>query len=273
MFVGVGKNGLAHALLGPGVVETTLPSGVKVKVSCLTNYPFSNAFTYAITSSAPFKFNIRIPSWHIPGPSASLTITTSSSPGNPTIRSLPITPDTHSGLQALEIPAGTTSLSLNLAHVIRIEPRSNNSITVRAGPLLYALQISSYNTSSAIQSYNASFAPASVGPIPPQVRDYQIFNTSAWNVAIDPKTLSFHTAYQVGEREPELPNPLWADGAAPTWIEGRGCLIQWDMYKGGPGLVPSGEKCLGSPVRVRLIPYGGAKVHMSEFPVVDLGGG
>jgi hypothetical protein len=273
MFVGVGRNGLAHVLLGPGVVETTLPSGVKVKVSCLTNYPFSNAFTYAVTSSAPFDFNIRIPGWHTPGLSPYLTLTTTkSSSGEPTTQSLSITPDALTGLQPLSIPAGTSSISLRLAGDIQIEHRANASISVRAGALLYALQISSYNTSTSIKSYNTASTP-SLGPIPEQVKDYQIFNTSSWNIAIDPKTLVFKTSYKEGEREDDLPNPLWADGVAPTWIEGRGCLITWSIWKGGPGPVPMDRRCLGQAFDLRLIPYGGAKVHMSELPVVDLGGG
>lgn len=61
----------------------------------------------------------------------------------------------------------------------------------------------------------------------------------------------------------------------PTYISGRGCEIEWPMWKGVPGPVPPAEerKCLGDSFDVKLIPYGGAKIHMSEFPVVDLGGG
>jgi Beta-L-arabinofuranosidase, GH127 len=278
MFVGVGQNGLAHALLGPGKVETTLPSGVRVKVSCLTNYPFSNAFTYSIDSSAPFDFNIRIPGWHIPGPSSGITISTFSSDGGVKTQSLAVLPNEHTRLHTLTLPAGTSSISLTLSHDIKLEHRANASIAVRAGPLLYALQIPSYNTSTSISQQNSSSpspVPASLGPTPSQVRNYQIFPlpSSSWNVAIDPSTLTFHTSYRAGEREPELPNPLWADGVAPTWIEGRGCLIDWPTWKGGPGPVPLDRRCLGGSFGVKLIPYGGAKVHMSELPTVDLGGG
>lgn len=280
MFVGVGGNGLAHALLGPGKVETTLPSGVRVKVSCLTNYPFSNAFTYSIDSSAPFDFNIRVPGWHIPGPSSSIKISTSSADGGVTTQSLAITPNEHTGLQALTLPAGASSISLTLSQDIKLEKRANASIAVRAGPLLYALQIPSYNTSTPISQQNSSASLSTspkleLGPTPSQVRDYQIFplSTSSWNIAIDPSTLSFHTSYHTGEREPELPSPLWADGVSATWIEGRGCLIDWPVWKGGPGPVPPDRKCLGGSFGVKLIPYGGAKIHMSELPTVELGDG
>lgn len=300
MFVGAGENGLAHALLGPGKVETTLSSGVTVKVSCLTNYPFSNAFTYTVDSSAPFDFGIRIPEWHIRGPSSSINISTTSPTGQTPNKSVTISPDSHSGLQTLSLTAGTSTLSFTLAHDIQIIPRDNSSIAVRAGPLLYALQIPSYNTSTAVKAFNQAgtanpfspqtnttdsstsppvspLSPPVSGAIPPQVRDYQIFpkEGAKWAIAIDPSTLSFHTKFREGEAEGVLPNPLWTDAGEGmvTWIEARGCEVEWAVWKGGPGPVPAAKKCIGESFVVKLIPYGGAKVHMSEFPTVELGGG
>lgn len=337
MFAGVGENGLAHALLGPGKVETILPSGVDVKVSCLTNYPFSNAFTYTVDSSASFEFGIRIPGWHIPSPSSDIKISTTSPAGQISTKSVSISPDSHSGLHTLPLSAGTSRITLTLFHTITIIPRANTSIAIQAGPLLYALQIPSYNTSTAVKAYNQAatsnpFSPpttnstnstkstksstptpmspiaASVnGDIPEEVRDYQYFpkEGAKWAIAIDPSTLSFHSKFHPSEEtekgeteqdetdhaeteeddqtnpaeegESPLPNPLWSDEGEgmPTWIEGRGCEIEWDIWKGGPGPVPAvGEReCLGEGFAVKLIPYGGAKVHMSEFPTVDLDGG
>ncbi|TLD27816.1 hypothetical protein E2P81_ATG06162 [Venturia nashicola] len=321
MFVGVGENGLAHALLGPGKVTTTLPSGVAVKVSCLTSYPFSNAFTYTVDSSAPFEFGIRIPGWHIPGPPSEINISTNSPSGQTNTKSVTISPDAHSGLHTLSIAAGTSKITLALSHTINIIPRANNSIAIQAGPLLYALQIPSYNTSTAVKAFDQAgtanpfspqtnttnaTTPAPVSPIspsvngriPPEVRDYQYFpkEGAKWAVAIDPKSLSFHSKSRDGEAEqdgvgqktehdgaqddefdgsePSLPNPLWTDEGVgmPTWIEGRGCEIEWDEWKGGPGPVPTERKCLGEAFKVKLIPYGGARLHMSEFPTVDLNG-
>lgn len=297
MFVGAGENGLAHALLGPGKVETTLPSGVKVKVSCLTNYPFSNAFTYTVDSSAPFDFAIRIPGWHLLGPSHKIEISTTSPTGQKSNDSVIIYPDFHSGMQYLSLTEGTSTLSFTLAQDIQIMPRANSSIAVRAGALLYALQIPSYNTSTAVKAYNeagtanpfspqtnASNSPPPVSPvspsvngqIPQQVRDYQIFpkDGTKWAIAIDPKSLSFHSKFKTGESEGALPNPLWSDEGEGmvTWIDGKGCEIEWGIWKGGPGSVPTERKCLGKSFAVKLIPYGGAKIHMSEFPTVDLGG-
>ncbi|KAE9986374.1 hypothetical protein EG328_005877 [Venturia inaequalis] len=320
MFVGVGENGLAHALLGPGRVEMTLPSGAAVKVSCLTNYPFSNAFTYTVDSSAPFEFGIRIPGWHIPSPSSTIKISTTSPSGHISAKSVSISPDAHSGLQTLPLSTGTSTITLTLSHTINIIPRANSSIAIQAGPLLYALQIPSYNTSTAVKAFDQAgtanpfsptanatnttnssnptpaspLSPSVNGAIPPEVRDYQYLpqNGAKWAIAIDPSTLSFHSKFRdqresgidteqtepnLRQAEPSLPNPLWTgDGEGmPTWIEAKGCEIAWDTLKGGPGPVPAaGErKCLGEGFAVKLIPYGGAKVHMSEFPTVELGGG
>ncbi len=62
-FVEAGSNGLGHALLSPARVNTTLPSGTQVTLSCNTTYPFGNILRYTFTASAPFTLNLRVPSW------------------------------------------------------------------------------------------------------------------------------------------------------------------------------------------------------------------
>ena len=74
-YVTLGNDGLAHALLGPASVATTLANGAVVSVSCDTEYPFSNVLVYTVQSTAPFTFAMRIPAW-----SASAFNLSSSSP-------------------------------------------------------------------------------------------------------------------------------------------------------------------------------------------------
>ena len=59
------------------------------------------------------------------------------------------------------------------------------------------------------------------------------------------------------------------------WMSGKGCEIEWGVYRGVPDVPPTGEarKCVGEVVDVRLEPLGGAKLHLVDMPVLKLGGG
>jgi DUF1680 family protein len=246
-FVTVGDNGIAHVLLSPSSVTTKLRSG-QVTVNCETNYPFDNLLTYTITASAPFEFFVRIPGWGLS--SSTFTLNTASAQS--------LSPDAQTGMHTLQISSGTSTLSLNIGNQIVLEPRANDTVSVFVGPLLYALELG-FNVSST--------APASAAP--PQAREYQIVNTTPWNIAIDPKSLVFKTNLSAGG---DLKNPIWAPRGPPTWIEGKGCQIDWPIWKGFPGPVPTKDErnCTGGTVDIKLVPYGSAKVHMVELPTIDL---
>ncbi|KAF2185824.1 hypothetical protein K469DRAFT_664808 [Zopfia rhizophila CBS 207.26] len=257
-YVRVGETGLAHALLSPGTVtmdDTT--------VKCDTTYPFGNTLTYAISANSSFDFHVRVPSW--------ADVSTSSiSVGSSKSR---LSPDEHTGLHKFSIPAGSTTVTYSIGNPgIVLEKRANDTVAVHRGALVYALAIPSTNTSSLPKAYNTNQEfPSSYAP--PESRDWQIFNTSNWNYAIDPSTLQLHGGNETVEGS--LQNPIWAPGASPLWMTARACEIEWGMYKGVPDVPPTGEKrrCVGNgTVEVRLEPLGGAKVHLVDLPVVDLSG-
>ena len=53
----------------------------------------------------------------------------------------------------------------------------------------------------------------------------------------------------------------------------RGCEIRWAVRESvAPDLPPRGENCQGEIKDYKLIPYGLAKVHMSELPIVKMTG-
>lgn len=233
-------------------------SGGTVSIDCQTKYPFGNILTYTIHSDGPFEFSVRVPTWHTSDSSIAL--------GSDTPQ--PLEPDSH-GLHSISIPGGARELTYRVASTVRTIPRANDTIAVYNGALLYALQIGSTNTSSAPKSYSNK-TPYPNGYAPPQSRDYDITNTTAWNYAIDPNTLRFEPGAREGDA---LHTPIFAEGAPPMSIVATGCLIDWPLYKGSvPGSVPTmaDRKCVREARDVRLVPYGCAKLHMAELPTVDL---
>ncbi|KAK5018466.1 hypothetical protein BJ546DRAFT_1061617 [Cryomyces antarcticus] len=304
-FVKVGDNGLAHALLSPATATATLGSGNKVTVTCDTNYPFESTLQYTINADKTFDFHVRVPGWYV---SASSFINFGdSNPGNrgyqPQIHQAPqkLSPDTATGMHKISVPAGTSTIGYTLGADVVVEPRSNDTVAIHHGALLYALTPGQTVQKLPPRDWqNKTVYPTDY--YPPQVHDTYMLNTSAWNIAIDPSTVKFQSkssssssspasSHMAGQntnghrptspnttppqtQAPPLPNPIFAPGAPPTSITAMACEIGWPIYKGVPSplLLKRDRACLGGAFEVSLVPYGAAKLHVAEFPTVDLSG-
>ncbi|KAL0253124.1 hypothetical protein SLS55_010575 [Diplodia seriata] len=270
--VGDSNGGIAHMLLSPANVSTTLPNGGHITIACDTHYPFANTLHYTLTASAPTTFHVRVPTWADPT-NSSLAINDSSSP---------LRPDPTTGLHPIPLPRGTTRLTYILAAPLTVAPRANDTFTVRAGPLVFALAVPSSNTSShPPQSWadpSVPLRPAAINGssdgIPPDAVDWRLVNASAWNVGVDEGSLVLKTSLD-GDGV-VLNDPVFAPGAPPVWVEGRGCVVEgWGLYRGVPGLPPgrtrAERRCVeGSVGEVRLEPVGAAKLRVVDLVAVDL---
>lgn len=254
-FLKNGDNGLAHALLSPSTVKTQLSSG-SVSIECQTDYPFGNKLQYQIHADAPFDFFVRVPSWVL----SDSTITVGSATPSP------LSPSDY-GLHKIGLPGGSSQVVYTLSRTVTTDKRANDTIAVYYGPLLYALRIGSTNTSTPPMQYDNMESP--VPNAPPQARDWQITNTTAWNYAIDPQSLSL-------SQQGAMPSgPVFEPDAPPISITARACQIDWPLFKNSvPGWVPTGtaRKCISKVENVTLVPYGSAKIHMAELPTLDLSG-
>ena len=266
-FVRVGRAGLGHALLGPVNVSTILSNGAVVDISCETTYPFANHLSYTIKTTRPFTFYVRIPQWNV---DAAIDSTLDGRPVNTP------NPNPQTGMISFSIPKGLHSVSLNLQPKVRTEPRANSTISVYHGALLYALDVG-YSIQAlppdVLTSQRHNYIHTHTGTPPNQSHDYIITNTRPWNIAIDPSTLVFHTATSnVTSKTLSLPNPIWAQGAPPTWLTAKGCQINWSINHGVPSAVPlpGNRTCVGRVEEVILRPYGSLKVHMAELPTIEL---
>lgn len=253
-FVRQGDSGLAHALLGPSEVMTTTASGGKVHITCSTNYPFNHVLYYTVEADKDFVFSVRVPSWAVQDEST-VSINGKSS--------MAVSPDLHTGMHAIDVPAGTTIVIYQLSAATRVEHRANDTIAVYHGALQYAVSVAGNYSSHRPQNY-----PENSGA-PRQARDWTIAPDSAWAVAIDPSTLHLISNSSSDE---QLPNPIFAENAPPTAISALACEIDWNMTNGYATNPPSikERKCIGNPFSISLKPYGAAKLHMAELPTVDL---
>ncbi|KAL6721734.1 hypothetical protein ACLMJK_000839 [Lecanora helva] len=269
-----GDNGIVHAMLGPAQVTATTPLNTTITIVCNTNYPFSPDLYYDISASAAFTLYLRVPSWYVPA-NSSISL-------NDNGAEYPLDPDPHTGLTPINLSAGNSTVKYTLGASIQVLPRANSTVAVYHGSLLYALDVGQTETILAPDLYNVTYANGTGDPydtsapsLPPEVHDFAFTNSTPWNIAIDPSTLTFHTTAN-GTNETALPNPIFEYGAPPTYITGKGCQIDWPLYNGLPAPLPAlpngttNRVCTGNLTDVVLRPYGSLKIHMAELPIVDL---
>ncbi|KAI9893079.1 MAG: hypothetical protein M1814_000626 [Vezdaea aestivalis] len=259
MFVKVGRSGLGHALLGPGSVTATLFRDNTVTIDCETTYPFGSTLFYTINAKKTMYFLLRVPEWALP----SSFIREGTSP--PSL----LTPNKKTGMHLLKIAPGRTLLTYTLHSALRIESRPRDTVAVHLGPLLYALEIQALVSSQPARAWNDNRHKLPDSHLVPQVLDYAMHNASAWAVAIDPSTITIVR----GDEQLPLPNPVWTPGGPPGWMEVVGCEIEWGIERGVPAEPPlkGQRRCTAPPRKWRLVPYGSAKIHIAEFPTVELG--
>jgi DUF1680 family protein len=136
-------------------------TGNAVQVSVDTKYPFSDTLTTTINAQKAFMYHVRIPSW-VSGGTMSVNGGSSQS----------VKADSN-GLQSINVPAGKTTVVLNLPAPITTgeyhirtcispppttspESRPHGSIAVHRGPLHYAFDIARNST---VLATNAVRAP------------------------------------------------------------------------------------------------------------------
>ncbi|KAI0482613.1 duf1680 domain-containing protein [Xylariaceae sp. FL0804] len=292
-FVRTQDGGIAHVLLSPGSVSTTLDGGSnRISISTNTTYPFGLDLTYTITADAPFAFYVRVPewasddsTWSLLSSSSSTSPSSSSNSSSSSSATTTTISPTSGRLQRFALPAGgawTATLSLH-APAARVVPRANGTAAVYHGALLYSLALDSESAAVAgpPEAYDGS------GPVPANsttalARDHVVRATSDWAIAIDPSQITVvrrsssnsNSSNSGGEKKEdveELANPIFAPGAPPLELRVAAARVSnWGVAfdtAADPPLAPALE---GAPFVARLVPFGSAKVHMAHLPVVRI---
>ena len=243
-----------HMLLGPTSVETSLHS-CKVRIDCKTDYPFSEDLSYAIEADCDFDFAVRVPEW------------TSHSSKTPSVSvgkasSSPVNVDSAS-LHHVTIKKGETQLQVHLPMEIHTVTR-NGSLGIYHGPLLYALDIAHTTTSHKPLNWTDR-TPLPDEDVHPQCKDHVLEPTAPWQYAIDPSSI------RAERLDSGIASPVWTAGAQPNvlWVDGY--PIDWPVTLDSADLPPQNPKVKGKDrTRLKLIPFGAAKLHISQFPIADI---
>ena len=164
-------------------------------------------------------------------------------------------------------------------------------ISLHYGALLYALDLSPVSHAvPPVRWYDHAELPSNER-MNGAAKDYVVVGSQTWNLAVDLGSLAVHTDMQ--SESAAIPGHngnatqffVPEAGTEVTYLSAMACEVEWDVEKGVPAPKPRGllgdrrkldrQDCVEPKrlTKVRFVPYGGAKVRMSELPYVDLGMG
>lgn len=230
-------------------------SGGQASIRCETDYPFGQTLQYTIESQTSWDFYIRVPGW--------VTSASTSSGGKPQ----PLSAD-EDGLHKVKITPGITHLVVTFGIEVRVVPLSDNTVAIYRGALLYALDID-YDISSSVPLNWTDRTPLPASEFDLRVHDHEYTPVVAdsWAIGIDASNITVHDS---SLNHPSLTSPIFARGGPPVYMEVVASRITWPEDKGAAGLPPASPELVGEPFTARLVPYGSAKLHMAQFPMISL---
>lgn len=236
-------NGLAAVAYGPCEVKGKVGNERYVREATInveTNYPFDETIKATIHIAEPTKFPIkfRIPAW---AEGATVSVNGESEPTEP---------GTFKNIDR-EWSEGDV-VTLNFPMKVETERRYNNSITIKRGPLVYSLKIGERWE----RFRGEDWCP-----------DYAVYPTTPWNygLVIDPENP------EVEVIKNQVTDSNWAPDKAPIELKVKGKRVpQWQMEDNQAGELPVSPVKSSEPVEeLTLIPYGCAKLRITEFPLIE----
>jgi hypothetical protein len=266
MWMATNDNGLALVTYGPSIVKAKVGKGTEVTITEETNYPFNGTVKLTINTGKKLAFpiDLRIPGW--------ADSTTIKFKGK-TVRIKNI-----SSYKLKERWKDGDQILIELPMKLRIEKTYNNSITILRGPVCFSLRIDKEYKSVKINYDNFSYK----GSV-----DWEINPKSPWNYGLLMNRKDIMRGIKVTENTiskypfSDRGDMIWsADSGkyftwtqdAPVLITARGMKIPgWTLKNNSADVPPlSPVKPEGDPEIITLVPYGCAKLRITEFPVMDV---
>lgn len=266
MWMATNDNGLALVAYGPSIVKAKVGNGHEVTLSEETSYPFNGSVSITVSTPNPVRFpiEVRIPSW---ADSATLKF-----------KGTVVKVKNQTSYKIDERWRNGDKILIELPMQLRVENRYNNSLAILRGPFYFSLRIDKEYKSVKINYDNFGYK----GSV-----DWEISPKSDWNYGLLISKSNIMRGIKVTEnpvtRYPfsDRGDMIWsADSSkyyswsqeAPVVIKARGMKIPGWIMKDNSADVPplSPVKPEGDAEVITLVPYGCARLRITEFPVIDV---
>jgi len=267
LWMATNDNGLIAVAFAPSKVTATVGRGKEVTITEDTGYPFRGSIKLKINTEKTVKFPlyIRIPVW-----AESVTIK---------YRNKTSTALAGSTIKLAERWKDGDLVEIDIPLITRFERRYNNSVAILRGPLYFSLRIEKEYRKTKLNYDN----PGYKGSV-----DWEIYPLSNWNYGLFADLSKPDISFAVTENPiTEYPfadrgDIIWNEDSSkyviwsydpPVVIKTRGIKIpEWGMRNNSADIPPlSPVKSTGEPEMIILVPYGSAKLRITEFPLIDVG--
>ena len=265
LWMATNDNGLAAIAYSPCTVSAKVANGKNVTISEKTEYPFKGNITLKIstTDKVRFPLYLRVPGW------ADSVIFNFRGKAETGLAGTTVKLD--------EKWSDGDEVTFNIPLKIRSEKRYNNSLAVLRGPLCFSLRIGKEYRSVRINYDNFGYKGST---------DWEIYPKSAWNYGLIYDNIDPGRGFNVTENQ--VTKFPFADRGDMVWSADSGKYVVWDkdaavvinsrgiklpdwILKDNSADVPplSPVSTAGIPEVIQLVPYGSAKLRITEFPYID----